>query len=955
MKDDEKVLLNQILDIDAELDFGKMDNCPKGNYSITFVSVLEEPSYEKMNNLSLSLQNYPKIEDEDTYIGEDFYYSPETLYGKIFNYSFEIKSKDDKKEDEEEEFEPWEEEEEEESKDLCPRNKPILIDDDCYNIYCKQEDFENEKCIIANKFIEKQWLNNFHLFDESQASYVACDVNEKGEVFLFAQREVEKSVNKYLVAFDINGTGLFYDNVKERNMCYKSFNFPSPGFADKINYVEVSGEGNLMTSFAGNVNYLIDYYKQDILNKKSNVTSTNCDNTYKLKNEKNMFFTDFIYCDNEYLVDNCSVYFRKYNITKKNIIIYLDNYKIINVHSKMKLKCLQNEENYIRCLYTVYTDDTYTKLLSIIDTTNFNLVKSFTLLKSSERNLPFDDMIILHEDLTILAHSTDQNIIQVLFKKITISNVNGSPEFYYEDFINDIPYINLNEDNLYKFEGGDPLKNSMTKISDTKFAIAVNDYKNSGSYKNLNSDLILFIFSIYNKNKYINVRHYPINFKLYNIFIEGDIKAYNLGGYFGLLLEATSPDSSYIGRATFITFGFCNTTDETTSYENTINLIDNKNSIKLSDYIKNIENNLFGYEFLGVKILEVPPEENGYFVNTKNGNAKVEKDQIISKDSELKFIENKNVIKGTYSIIFAAAVEEPDYNKMNSFSTKVETYPKNKNVISEGHFYKRKILLGKQYKYSFNLGQTKKECYKNCETCSESSTNYNDQKCIKCKTGFYFKYNTKNCFDEITSNYYLDTRSQMFMPCYKNCYKCITKEINETKMNCVSCNYGFKYYEHSLNCLNCPKYVNHLQTECIDKIPTGYFLKDKYLGTIEKCYSLCKTCEGVEYLDSKGLHMNCLTCLYNNPNFKSDIEGNCPDNGEENTEDEKDEDKIKRNNFAMIFGISIGAIVIILLVIVIVLSVKCGSNKKEDLEPLTSNYKKIHGNVPMEDDQSLGI
>ena len=76
-------------------------------------------------------------------------------------------------------------------------------------------------------------------------------------------------------------------------------------------------------------------------------------------------------------------------------------------------------------------------------------------------------------------------------------------------------------------------------------------------------------------------------------------------------------------------------------------------------------------------------------------------------------------------------------------------------------------------------------------------------------------------------------------------------------MNCLSCKDNFKFYEKSTNCLNCEKYVNYLQTECISEVPEGYYIENENLGTLGKCHELCKTCEkGVAMIEGE-LHMNC--------------------------------------------------------------------------------------------------
>ena len=100
-------------------------------------------------------------------------------------------------------------------------------------------------------------------------------------------------------------------------------------------------------------------------------------------------------------------------------------------------------------------------------------------------------------------------------------------------------------------------------------------------------------------------------------------------------------------------------------------------------------------------------------------------------------------------------------------------------------------------------------------------------------------------------------------------------------MNCLSCKPGYQLYE-STNCLSCPKYVNYDLTECLDKIPNGYYLQDPKMRTLGKCHELCKTCnEGPELWS-----MNCLECKYINPNYTPVNEGDCPSEGYYDAEEE---------------------------------------------------------------------
>ena len=48
----------------------------------------------------------------------------------------------------------------------CSKEKPILKDNKCQVVYCTEKEYENGTCKKYNDYIKKQWLNNFHIFDD---------------------------------------------------------------------------------------------------------------------------------------------------------------------------------------------------------------------------------------------------------------------------------------------------------------------------------------------------------------------------------------------------------------------------------------------------------------------------------------------------------------------------------------------------------------------------------------------------------------------------------------------------------------------------------------------------------------------------------------------------------------------------------------------------------------------
>ena len=855
----------------------------------------------------------------------------------------------------------YEEEDYEEEEYLggeCPRDKPILKKlKDCSDEYCSEYDFKDKTCIIANLIIKEQWLNNFHNFGAIDISFASAEIGEKDEIFLFAQSQQKGNKEKYLFAFNSNGEGLFYNESNKLNYSFKKLPFTYDEYVDSVKYVKDynnQGEYLLSTQF-GEKMYLFNFTQENPVSKDFTFDSYaySTDTIFQIDDDTYTYFTDFVNCEYDDPSDDCYINLRKFIIEKNDIKIIKEVIGNITVSSKNHLTCLFSEFDYVQCTYTtqekVNSKYIYNHVIGFYDEETFEYVDSYILKDNFYTDAFFDSMISLKEEenVFVIAYSISENIITVLLKKIGY-NVDYS-EIVMGDYIKEIPYINLNEDNLYIFRGSKSDRNSLYRIDDDKFAIFVNNFKNSAYYSSSQANgIVIFIFTIYNNNQNINVRHYTINFKMYNTFVEGDIRPFMINGFLGILIELTSPLQRSLSRSSFFTFGYINSTSvgldknfiQKGSFESKI--------LKINEYINDIENNLFGYEFLGVKILELPEENKaGYFVNVTN-NFKINVNDIINIDTQLKFIVKQNAEENIYHIIFAGIVKEPDYNTMNKFAEKVESYPSN-NVVSEGEFYIPKFIMGKKVDYSFNIGEVK-YCYKNCKECRESSINEEDQKCLECINNFYFKEGTNNCYnrENTPSHYYFNEDIQKFSPCYKNCLSCSNKEINSTHMNCITCENNLNYYDKSTNCLKCEKYINYLQTECINTIPDGYFLFDAKLGIIEKCHDLCETCNKKSELIDGNIHMNCLTCLYNNKNYKPKFEGNCPES-EDNNGNNKEHNYSSNEKVVLIWVVIIGILIICLVTGFIIYKKYRYKNIRNE-----NDYSDFKGqNISMEDESGI--
>ena len=105
----------------------------------------------------------------------------------------------------------------------------------------------------------------------------------------------------------------------------------------------------------------------------------------------------------------------------------------------------------------------------------------------------------------------------------------------------------------------------------------------------------------------------------------------------------------------------------------------------------------------------------------------------------------------------------------------------------------------------------------------------------------------RKCENQIQCSKYLYNNT-----CYEECPK-RTKISSDNEQMCVD--------------LNCSKYYNYEQNECIDEIEDGYYLNDTNIKTIDKCHSDCKTCK----IKESSNNSNCISC----PNDKYFDSGNC--------------------------------------------------------------------------------
>ena len=757
----------------------------------------------------------------------------------------------------------------------CPREEPILIRDEfCSMVYCTEKEFEDGTCKINNVIIETQWINYIQRFDDGEIKDICLDYGDNGEIFLFAQEKDENDyIWLYIYGLDKNKNPMFIENIDGNiyHNYFKKVYVPHNITLENIKIVK-NFETNKLFLISTQINkdmYVIDYIdNKTIIHKfNQNSFSSKLSEIIYIKALKDTYITNFILCQSN---NNCYSFLRKFKFVHENNDINLIKEVMTEtrINPEINFICIESYNNYIQCLFTSFESNKY--ILALYDVINLEQKYLFTIEEELDISIPFlYSMNKLINDSFVIAYSLKNSLVKVLIKYLYYNETNQSLNIY--DYIENVPYIYINENNSYIFEDITPNRNSLSIINENKFAIILNVFNDLKEDDYDNSQILIYIFTIFNEHKNINVKKYSINFKLYNIFNHGKVLGYTLDNYFGIFMESSLPENKNITNSGFITFGFINTINNITYevYDN--NFFEpstlTSNPIEMKKYFENkIQNNLFGYEIYGVIILDLIDENIGFFYT--GFRYKITEGQVIPIYSDIKLELYRNYTPGNYSIEFAGIVREPKYTEMVDYPEEIFNYPNGSN-ISEKDFYKQNLLIGKKILYHFEIkeNQAPKECYPSCSECEDYSNDDNDQKCLSCKAQYYFINGTQNCYNYVKKHYYFDEEIEKYYPCYKDCLTCDKKETSAQNMNCLSCTNDFIFYNKSKNCLSCPNYINYAQTQCISSVPEGYYILNKTLGLIEPCYHLCKTCSKGPFKDNNIFYMNCDICLYENKSF----------------------------------------------------------------------------------------
>ena len=651
----------------------------------------------------------------------------------------------------------------------CDLNTPIKKNGECQLIYCTEEEYKNENCIIDNDIIKTQWLNSIIFFDSNKYRYGSIAVNSKGD--MIAEFSTEEN----------NGIRLFYGLKKDGNYYFKnsdnsetptklitiqkdnqfSIRYESNNIFISLNTVDDSNEYLMSISiYTGNV---------ELYDLESNVCSFI--QTIDFTGYLIYTFLNQIIKLNDIDGDDKKQYLNIIVGQKKDdCVAYQNFYLVLQIYSFSKINININDgytiedsyEMYITAFRSVsgYVSDSNLIVIFYfynafnIATFNYNLEKildnpisQYIESDSNMRNTGiFFKCIYLKGDLGVFAYfsSSYDSGPTIKIERITINNN------YYQE----VHSFQLSFESI-SFKS-DPRLSDLTRINDNRFS-----YVSCSKEKTI---LYILLFDLYNADCNVKMRMYRIYLdKLYNLLVYMEITTSLYNNYLVVSFSACNASNCPENPDYFsllMIFSYINGTDSFIDIYPYLkeNINDNGENItnnlitKLQENIR-IDNNIFGYELVNeIKLIDFPSSLN--FYNKTNG-AKllVNKNGILSYNYEIEQVENclKN-FSDIYYIEHQFIVKEPSYEQFNLYPINIVDYPQY-TIADQSSEFEEKIFYSRVNKVSFRL------CNENCKQCYYLGTS-NNHKCFSCFNDSVVD-SSGNCVEKETDVFTTKTESNL--------------------------------------------------------------------------------------------------------------------------------------------------------------------------------------------------
>ena len=647
----------------------------------------------------------------------------------------------------------------------CGKEIPILKNGSCVNVFCTQEEFDENICSINNTIVKTQRLNNIIWIGDKYFRYINLITYSNGDLIVETS-STEGTSKRMFYGIKKNGRS-FFKGDKKKTKYYSievSTQEGNPGNAryySEIFVAKINGGENDSKEYIVNVGKGTGY--TELYDFDNNKIYQRSSVSFLPKKSDSLRAASFTYNFNGIFYSNL------YHYNEANDYYYLNKYEFTtydienDVPKKTSkyipkaygntISCYLTELYYTICFFTLNIENYIVGFTTIFDKDDFTLIGQMELDYLYSDKDTFLKCIYFKDEIGIFVYyyfpktsvSQDTNKIpRIIFKGYKCDSNNNTSSDFICQFTDYSP--NFKEIDLDKIQCNiNNLLNDIIKINDNKICfIGTSESRDM---------LYIAILNIFSTEKVV-IRYYNIelyNFYHYQIFSE--IKAHLFNNFISFAFSfcpnidcAKTTDEHY---SAFMIFSYPNGTDDS------LNITDyllRNNDIKINNIIINlkdnlyIENNIFGFEFSQIKIINITDCDNIILYSTKTENKILTVNDYLDKNENIKlyFLDYDKFEE--CKIAYSNTVTESSYqNDINYYTNK------SGNDTEETYNSQKDIYVGRVIYYTIKLEKNLVNNCQNisCELCLEDNTTY----CITCKNEFEIfeiedKIEYKNCIDK---------------------------------------------------------------------------------------------------------------------------------------------------------------------------------------------------------------
>ena len=604
----------------------------------------------------------------------------------------------------------------------CNYTHPIKKNGECTIGACSSDEYLSGECSIENDLIKTQRITSAIIYSDKGTVYSTLSTTPQGNLVCISSY-FQTSTKKFFYGLTENGRPYFTkDNIETP---FNEIDIQTQRNEGNVYGIQLNGyDKEYIIAFGSNFAYfeLYEFENYNTVYKEVGTTffGTGFNNfhyasIFKLNSETNYYIISFI--AQSYYYQTKTFFIMKFLFNNIDIANNppTKTYKSLSSGDTLISSCFETGSNYILCFYL----DNNNQYIIIAYNQNLDTLGSTQISSTYYSSNTFYKAVHFTGDAgAFLYYDTEKNIA-IQFK------------YYFSGVIYD--YISYNPIKITNKYINQTNLCDMVKLKDKKIVVAL---ISSDHY-----ELNLFVIHNYINQK-IKIRHY--NLKIGNIFNFIISEELNLNIYNDLLSMACSIYDFIDFYSSLIIFSYPNSTDFT------IDITDNITSsinpiIKLYEKC-NIENNIFGYIFTGVKLNDYT---DGLKPRDNYDKEYIEKDAIVSYDTDVELILDNSInIQENERIQYSMVVIEPEYDIYNLYPIEIDkTYCGGEECEDEKDNFVKQWYFGRvsYCDITFNLDILSQDCDDdNCLICNKDT----DKSCLICKYLYIEKNGKKKCFGE---------------------------------------------------------------------------------------------------------------------------------------------------------------------------------------------------------------